>query len=137
MDFLIIFSFLVFLFLSCFFTFYFTKNYFTKKNEFETYNLIKKQRKEAIDKARHILKGQFSEHLSPFEKDFPAKSSECRFFGAPIDFICFEGIDEKNITKIKFIEIKSAKSRLSEVQKSLKKTIEEKNIEFIEYRINK
>jgi predicted Holliday junction resolvase-like endonuclease len=97
--------------------------------------VVEEEKKKALDKSRHILKGQFNEHLSPFMKDFPVKASECRFLGAPIDFICFKGLDEKNVEEIIFIEIKSGKAGLNQTEKSIKKTVLEKKVSFIEYRI--
>ncbi len=98
--------------------------------------MIEKERKDAINQSRAILKGQFSEHLSPFAKDFPVKASECRFFGAPIDFIAFKGLDEKEVTEIIFIDIKTGNSKLNQTQKSIKETIKNKKIRFIEYRMD-
>ena len=98
-------------------------------------SIIEKEKKEAIEKSRHILKGQFNEHLSPFMKDFPVKASECRFLGAPIDFICFKGLDEKNVEEIIFVEVKSGKSNLNKTEKSIKDVITNKKISFEEYRI--
>ena len=115
--------------------FYIGKFITKKKDDLKIFNLVKDERKKAIEKSRHILKGQFNEHLSPFKKDFPVRASECRFLGAPIDFICFSGIDEKNVEEIIFIEVKSGNSKLNQNEKSIKKTIENKKVRFIEYRI--
>jgi predicted Holliday junction resolvase-like endonuclease len=97
--------------------------------------VIVRERKEAVNQSRAILKGQFSEQLSPFQEDFPVKPSECRFFGAPIDFIAFKGLDDKEVTEIIFIDIKTGSSRLNQTQKSIKEAIRNKKISFIEYRL--
>jgi predicted Holliday junction resolvase-like endonuclease len=44
-------------------------------------------------------------------------------------------MDEKNITEVKFVEVKSAKSKLSSHEKKLKDTIQSKNVSWEEYRI--
>lgn len=100
------------------------------------HSVIDKERKDAINKSRAVLKGQFSEQLSPFSQNFPVKPSEARFLGAPIDFIAFKGLDEKNVEEIVFIEIKSGKSQLNQTEKSIKKAVENKKIRFEEFRIN-
>ncbi len=97
--------------------------------------VVEKEKKAAVEKSRHVLKGQFNEHLSPFMEDFPVRASECRFLGAPIDFICFNGLDEKNVTEITFIEVKSGKSSLNKTEKSIKEAILNKKVKFVEYRI--
>jgi predicted Holliday junction resolvase-like endonuclease len=98
--------------------------------------VVDEERKKAVKKSRSVLKGQFSEQMSPFNKDFPAKSSECRFLGAPIDFVSFRGLDEKNVEEVVFIEVKTGKSNLNQTEKSIKQAILNKKVRFEEYRIN-
>lgn len=98
--------------------------------------VIEKERKDAVSKSRAVLKGQFSEHLSPFDKDFPVKPSEARFLGAPVDFIAFTGLDERDVEEIVFIEVKSGNSRLNPTEKSIKEAIKNKKVRFEEYRVD-
>lgn len=98
-------------------------------------HVMEKEKKDAIEKSRSVLKGQFSEHLSPFEKDFPADPSECRFLGAPVDFIAFKGLNQKEVEEIIFVEVKSGNSQLSKSERSIKKAVENKRVSFKEYRI--
>ena len=79
--------------------------------------------------------GQFSEQLAPYLPDFPYSPTEARFIGKPIDFIIFEGMDNKEITAVKFVEVKSGKSSLSTHERKLKDVIINKNISWEEYRI--
>ena len=44
-------------------------------------------------------------------------------------------MDEKNISEVKFVEVKSAKSKLTGHEKKLKDTIQAKNVSWEEYRI--
>jgi predicted Holliday junction resolvase-like endonuclease len=134
MDVYIIFLFFVFL-LAIFIAFFIGKS-LGKRLMYEVMqSVIDQERKKAVDQSRHVLKGQFNEHLSPFQKDFPVKASECRFLGAPIDFICFNGLDEKNVEEIVFVEVKSGKSQLNQTERSIKKAVENKKIRFETYRI--
>ena len=99
-------------------------------------DVIEKERKDAIAKSRHVLKGQFNEQLSPFGNDFPVKPSECRFLGSPLDFICFKGLDNQNVEEIVFIEVKSGKSQLNKTERSIREAIKEKKVSFITYRMD-
>lgn len=92
-------------------------------------------REDAIKQSRSVLAGQFSEQIAPYFPDFPYKPTEARFFGKPIDFVVFKGMDEKKVDEIIFVEIKSGKNTLNAVQKSLKATVEGKKISWHEYRI--
>ncbi len=96
---------------------------------------LPKQRKEAIMQSRAVLGGQFSEQLAPFLPNFDNLPTECRFIGKPIDFIVFKGMDEKKISEVVFVEVKSGNARTSPVEKSLKDTIENKRVRWEEYRI--
>lgn len=92
-------------------------------------------RKDAISKSRSVLSGMFSEQLAPFLPNFNFKPTECRFLGKPVDFIVFKGLDNKKIDEIIFVEVKSGKSKLSSVEKSLKEAIKNKKVSWKEYRV--
>ena len=94
-------------------------------------------RKDAILKSRSVLSGLFSEQLAPFLPGFNFKPTECRFLGKPVDFIVFKGLDDKKVNEVIFVEVKSGKSKLSNVEKSLKEAIENKKVKWEEYRIPK
>jgi predicted Holliday junction resolvase-like endonuclease len=64
-------------------------------------------RKDAVLRSRAVIGGQFSEQLAPFLPDFKYKPTECRFIGKPVDLIVFNGMDDKNINEVVFVEVKS------------------------------
>tara|TARA_Y100000310_G_C20659742_1_gene804054 strand:+ start:1745 stop:2179 length:435 start_codon:yes stop_codon:yes gene_type:complete len=92
-------------------------------------------RQDAINRSRAVIGGQFSEQLAPFLPNFPYNPNECRFIGKPIDLIVFKGMNEKDITEVKFVEVKSGKSQLSSSEKKLKDAIENGRVSWEEYRI--
>lgn len=92
-------------------------------------------RKDAIARSRAVLAGNFSEQLAPYLPDFPFNPSECKFIGKPVDFLVFHGLDERNITGVSFVEVKSGKSKLSGTEKSLKEAIDDRKVNFVEYRV--
>jgi len=92
-------------------------------------------RKEAIERSRAVLGGQFSEQLAPYLPDFPYLPTEARFIGKPIDFIVFKGMDEKNINEVVFVEVKSGKASLSTHERKLRDVIKDKKVSWKEYRI--
>ena len=98
---------------------------------------LPKIRSESIKRSRQVIGGQFSEQLAPYLPDFPYKPTECKFMGKPIDLIVFNGMDEKNINEIIFVEIKSGDSKLSTTERKLRDCIKEKRIRWQEYRISK
>ncbi len=80
-------------------------------------------------RSQSVKYGQLTEQWIPFSKEFPFNSQNFRFIGKPIDGIVFD--DEK----IVFIELKTNKSNLSDVQKRVKKLVEEKKVEWFELKI--
>ena len=106
---------------------------FVSKKEHE--EKVPEIREIAIKQSRAVLSGQFSEQLAPYLPDFPYKPTEARFIGKPIDFVVFNGMDEKKIDEVVFVEVKSGKSQLSKVEKTLKSAVENKKISWHEYKV--
>jgi predicted Holliday junction resolvase-like endonuclease len=104
----------------------------TKQRIFE---MIKEERKNAVDRSRYVLKGQINEQLAAYFPDFPYRPSEARFLGKPIDFVVFNGLDDNEIKEVVFVEVKTNKSGLSKTEKSLKEAIKNKKVYWDEYRI--
>lgn len=98
-------------------------------------NLIKEARDDATKRSRAVIGGQVSEQLAPYFPDFPYNPSEARFIGKPIDFLIFKGMDEKDITEVIFVEVKSGKSSLSTHERKLRDAINNKNVKWEEYRL--
>ena len=92
-------------------------------------------REDAIKHSRAVLSGQFSEQIAPYLPDFPFKPTEARFIGKPIDFVVFRGMDEKKISDVVFVEVKSGQGALNNVEKSLKLAIQNRNISWHEYKV--
>jgi len=92
-------------------------------------------RQDSVKRSRAVVVGQVAEQLAPFLPEFPYSPSEARFIGKPIDFIVFEGMDEKEIRSVVFVEVKSGASRLSAQEKKLKDAIVNKRVTWCEYRL--
>ena len=94
----------------------------------------RKLREDAIKKSRAVLGGKFTEQLAPYLPGFKYDPTEARFLGTPIDFIVFKGMAESEPEEIVFVEVKTGKSKLSEREKKLRETIENKRVRWEEYR---
>ncbi len=92
-------------------------------------------RKDAVLRSRAVLGGQFSEQLAPFLPGFKYKPTECKFIGKPIDLIVFNGMDDKSIKEVVFVEVKSRNSKLSPFERKIKEAIEGKRVRWEEYRV--
>lgn len=96
---------------------------------------LESERGDAVKRSRAVLGGQFSEQLAPFLPGFPGDPTEVRFIGKPVDFISFSGSSLGNVGEVVFIEVKTGDSRLSPVERSLRKAIESGHVRYVEYRV--
>ncbi|MFL2981880.1 MAG: Holliday junction resolvase-like protein [Candidatus Poseidoniaceae archaeon] len=99
-------------------------------------NDILEARKDSTKKQRATIKGQISETLAPWSMTIVDSVSELNFLGNPIDFIGFKGLDGKGDIDIKFIEVKSGKSKLNSNQRRVRDAVIAKRIEWAEVRIS-
>lgn len=91
-------------------------------------------RRDTARRQRAVVGGQVSEQLAPYFPDFPFKPSECRFLGKPVDLLVFEGMDDKHIERVVFVEVKTGSSQLSAQERRLRDAIEAGRVEWFLYR---
>jgi predicted Holliday junction resolvase-like endonuclease len=98
---------------------------------------FEKKEKDVKMAQRNKLKGSISENMAPFLPDFPPdlKASEARFLGSPVDLIVFKGLDDKNVSEVVFVEVKTGQARLNPNEKSLKQAIDEKRVRYVQHRV--
>lgn len=92
-------------------------------------------RKDAVERSRSVLSGQISEQIAPWLPDFPVNPSDARFVGKPVDFVAFCGAEEGSVREIVFIEVKTGRSSLSSVERSVRDAIVQGRVRWVEYRI--
>jgi len=96
---------------------------------------LKTERADAAAKSRSVVGGHFAEQLSPYLPGFPYKPTEAKFLGKPVDFIIFEGLDDKKVTGVVFLEVKSGGAGMNTNQRTLKTAVEAGNVRFDTYRV--
>lgn len=110
------------------------------EKEIEWQKNLNRIKRDIAERQRVGIKGKVTESFAPFLEGFPFKASECKFIGDPIDYLVFEGLDERNVKGIHLVEIKSGKSKLSNHQKQIKeiiKNLKSKNVSFKEFNFDK
>lgn len=109
------------------FTRHFYKKLIISRQEVEKIAEELKKYKFGIRSA-YVKFGKTFEHFAPFTSKFPADKGRSVFLGQPIDFIAFEE------DSIKFIEVKTGNSSLSEKQCKIRDLISRGKVEFKELR---
>ena len=92
-------------------------------------------RKDAIEKSRAVILGKVTEHVVPFLPGFQHNPKDARFIGTPVDFIIFDGLDEGEVQRITFMEVKTGSSSLSKRERQIRNVIKERSVEWEEVRI--
>ena len=95
----------------------------------------KKIRADAINRSQAVTIGKVTEHLVPYFDDFSYNPKDCRFLGAPVDLIIFDGLSEDKLDKVVFMEIKTADSGLSRREKQIRDIIKAGKVEWEEKRV--
>ena len=83
----------------------------------------------SMKKSSEIRTGYIAEQLAPFLEGFQHDPRNIRYLGNPVDYIVF-GKD-----KITFVEVKSGKSHLSHNQKNIRRLVEDKKVEWQDFRV--
>ncbi len=81
-------------------------------------------------KSSEVRTGLIAEQIAPFLETFPYNPKDAHFLGKPIDFVVF---DEAGVH---FVEVKSGEAKLTDIQRRIKKDIEENRVSFETFRIN-
>ncbi len=97
----------------------------------------RERKQRSLNSQRGVVKGMVSEQLAPYLPGFPEdlKPSEAMFMGKPIDFIVFKGMNDKNISEVVFVEVKSGRHYLNPNESSLRQAIEQKRVRYVPYQI--
>ncbi|GHV93855.1 hypothetical protein AGMMS50293_01750 [Spirochaetia bacterium] len=78
--------------------------------------------------------GLVSEQMAPLLPGFPFDPGDCRFVGKPVDFIVFKGMNEKNISEVIFLEVKSGSGRnLNDQEKKLRDAVQAHKVTWAEF----
>lgn len=91
-------------------------------------------RQSAIDGSRVVIAGKVTEHFIPFLPGFPFNPKDVRFLGAPVDLVVFDGLDEGDLRRIVFVEVKTGASGLTPRERLIREAIKAGRIEWLEQR---
>ena len=83
--------------------------------EFETWksDFERSIRQDAIQKSRSVTIGKVAEHIVPYLPEFRFNPKDARFIGSPIDLVVFDGLDQGEVARVVFIEVKTGASALT------------------------
>ena len=94
----------------------------------------RRTRREAVDHSRAVTRGQIYEQLVPYLPDFEFNPKDAHFLGRPVDFVVFDGLDEGELRRIVFVEVKTGASALTTRERRVRDAIRRGRVEWAEIR---
>ena len=90
----------------------------------------RRMRAEAVQQSRAVTRGQIYEQLVPYLPGFGFNPKDAQFLGRPVDLIVFDGLDEGDLRRIVFIEVKTGEAKLTTRERLVRDAILEGRIEW-------
>lgn len=102
-----------------------------RKKSRELNDRIDEEREDAIKRSRSTLMGKLFETVRPFLPEFNHHPGDLRSIWNPVDFVSFNGLAlNRTVDSITFIEVKTGRSTLSGVERSIQEAVENGKISF-------
>lgn len=98
---------------------------------------MKWQRKDAIQRSKHVVMWQVNEKIAPILPWFPYNYKDLVFIGKWIDYIVFDGLSTWNLKQVVFLEIKSWNSMLNRNETMIKDCLSRWKVHYNVIRISK
>ena len=102
-----------------------------RKKQLELHHQIATEREDAIKRSRSSLMGRLFETVRPFLPEFSHHPGDLRSIWNPVDFVSFNGLAlNRCVESITFVEVKSGRSTLTGVERSVREAIEHGKVSF-------
>jgi predicted Holliday junction resolvase-like endonuclease len=95
---------------------------------------LRDARQSAIQQSRAVSRGQMYEQFVPHLPDFEFNPKDARFLGQPVDFVVFDGLDEGDLRRVVFVEVKTGGSQLTQRERQIREAIREGRVAWKEVR---
>ena len=95
------------------------------------------QRKNAIERSKHVIMGQVNEKIAPILPGFPYNYKDLVFIGKWIDYIVFDWLSTGYLKQVVFLEIKSGNSLLNKNEIMIKDCLDRKKVYYEILRMRK
>jgi predicted Holliday junction resolvase-like endonuclease len=94
----------------------------------------RRMRAEGAQQSRAVTRGQIYEQLVPYLPGFRFNPKDAQFLGRPVDFVVFDGLDEGDLRRIVFVEVKTGASKLTTRERLVRDAIRGGLVEWAEIR---
>src|SRR3989442_152481 len=92
-------------------------------------------RRVTLQRSLAVTAGKVFEQLVPYLPDFPYNPKDVRFLGSPVDFVVFEGLNDGDVKRVVFVEVKPGASDLSPRERRVRDAVRNAQVEWLELRV--
>ena len=96
---------------------------------------LRAARKAAVQQSSAVRRGQIYEQLVPYLPEFTFNPKDAQFLGRPVDFVVFDGLDDGEVRRIVFVEVKTGASTLTTRERRVRDAIQRGRVEWAEIRV--
>ena len=94
-------------------------------------------REDAVQRSLAVTAGKVHEQLVPYLPEFGFNPKDARFLGSPVDLLVFDGLDDGELRRVVFIEIKTGGSTLTGRERQLRDVVRARQVAWEELRIER
>jgi len=92
-------------------------------------------RQDAVLRSQAVTAGKVAEQLVPYLPGFPFNPKDARFLGTPVDLMVFDGLNDGQMRRVVFVEVKTGGSALSPRERRVKDAVQARQVEWLELRL--
>ena len=94
-------------------------------------------RQDAVLRSQAVTVGKVHEQLIPYLPEFGFNPKDARFLGSPVDLVVFDGLDDGELRRVVFLEIKTGGSTLTGRERQVRDVVRARQVEWEELRIER
>ena len=94
----------------------------------------KRIRMDAVRQSHSVIAGKVHEQLLPYLPGFPFNPKDVRFLGSPVDLVVFDGLDQGELARVVFVEVKTGHANLTPRERQLREVVRAGKVEWREMR---
>ena len=92
-------------------------------------------RRDAVSQSKAVTRGQIYEQFAAHFPGFEFNPKDAQFLGKPVDFVVFDGLDEGQLRRIVFVEVKTGASTLNARERRVRDIVRSGAVEWREIRL--
>ena len=94
-------------------------------------------RQDAVQRSQAVTSGKVHEQLVPYLPEFGFNPKDARFLGSPVNLLVFDGLDDGELRRVVFVEIKTGGSALTGRERQVRDVVRASQVAWEEIRLER